>query len=158
MIPKTIYLNLSWEKYKIFEPNIYDLFQIELLSEDTDNIKENIKLILEILWIPQKYLVISSSIINQVLSWFREKNKNSWWNDYFLGILWMLAHHNFMDLKSFQKQYCLSHLPELLKVREYYFNIINDKASENIKFHDKNSFSQEEDKKMEEFIKKMTIK
>ncbi len=156
MIPKVIYLDLSWDVYKITEPSIYELFQIESLSEDRENIKKNIETIFEILKVPKKYLLISSVVIEKVLKWFTKRKKSKWWNDYFLGILWILAHHNFMDLKSFMKTYCLSDLSELLKVREYYFNIINDKASDNVKFHDKTKESEEENEKIEEFIRKMT--
>jgi hypothetical protein len=59
IIPKRIFLDLSGDRFKIIEPTLYDLFQIEYLSEQEENREENIKDIFQILHIPDKYIMFS---------------------------------------------------------------------------------------------------
>ncbi len=149
MTRKYIYIDLSWNKYRILEPTISELYEIDNLTKDTENIQENYKRIFDILGISEEYMDISHVIIQQVIEWFREKKEKSWWNNYFLWVLWMLAYHNYMDIRSFMEKYCFSDISELMNIREYYYNILNDKASDNVKFYDKTPQSKERDEYME---------
>jgi hypothetical protein len=131
---KITYLNIWKDKIIIYEPTIKTLFDIEYLLWSDNNQKDNIKIVYNLLWIPEKYLIFANSLINKVLSSFWKEEKKAWWKSFFKWDLWLLAHHNFLSYKEFIEKHTISEIKELSNIREYYFNLINWEKEKNSKF------------------------